>query len=61
MTYLSRGESADADANAVITFRYPHPRSHYPLSAYEIMRILDYYLNLNTRLNNPIITIFKLK
>jgi hypothetical protein len=31
------------------------------LSVYEVMNVLDYYLNLYARLNNVIITICKLK
>jgi hypothetical protein len=33
----------------------------YPLSAYEVMNVLGYYLNLYARLNNVVITIYKLK
>jgi hypothetical protein len=31
---------------------------YYPLSTYEVMDILDYYLNLYARLNNVVITIY---
>jgi hypothetical protein len=31
--------------------------SYYPLFAYEVMSVLDYYLNLYARLNNVVITI----
>jgi hypothetical protein len=34
---------------------------YYPLSAYETMNVLNYYLNLYAKLNNAIITICKLK
>jgi hypothetical protein len=39
--------------NVVITFRYPHPcgySGHYPLCTYAVMVILDYYLNLSTKI-----------
>jgi hypothetical protein len=34
---------------------------YYPLSTYEVIGGLDYYLNLYERLNNAVITICKLK
>jgi hypothetical protein len=34
---------------------------YYPLSAYAVMTILNYYPNLYTNLNNVFITICKLK
>jgi hypothetical protein len=55
----------------VITFSYPHHTiticiravikcGYYALSAYEVMSILDYYLNLYASLNNAVISICKL-
>jgi len=54
----------------VITFSYPHHaitiyiraviKCDYALFAYEVMSILDYYLNLYARLNNAVISICKL-
>jgi hypothetical protein len=38
-----------------------HPCGYYLLSAYKVIDVLDYYLNLYTRLNNAAITISKLK
>jgi hypothetical protein len=40
---------------AVIKYGY------YPLSAYKVMNVLNYYLNLYAILNNALITICKLK
>jgi hypothetical protein len=34
---------------------------YYPLSAYDVMSVLDYYLNLCAILNNAVIIIRKLK
>jgi hypothetical protein len=34
---------------------------YYPLSAYEVMTVLDYYPNLYASFNNTIIAICKLK
>jgi hypothetical protein len=34
---------------------------YYPLSAYEVMCIFDYYLNSYVILNNAVITIYELK
>jgi hypothetical protein len=35
--------------------------SFYSLSSYEVMGVLDYNLSLYARLNNAIVTIWKLK
>jgi hypothetical protein len=40
---------------------YPHPCGYYPLSAYKVIDILDYYINLYAILNNAVITICKFK
>jgi hypothetical protein len=49
------------NANAIIIFKYPHLHNYYPIFAYEITCVLDYYLNLYVRLINAVITIYKLK
>jgi hypothetical protein len=43
---------------------YPYPHgycSYYHLSVYEVIDFLNYYLNIYARLNNAVITIWKLK
>jgi hypothetical protein len=35
--------------------------SYYPLSAYEVLSVLNYYINLYARLTNVVIIICKLK
>jgi hypothetical protein len=60
-----------------IAFSYPYPQDviailirmaiavikcgYYPLSAYKVIDILDYYLNLYARLNNAVINICNIK
>jgi hypothetical protein len=70
----SRGENADAAISNIciciirlsllgicIIIRTVIKYGYYPLSAYVVMKVLNYYVNLYTRLNNVIITICKLK
>jgi hypothetical protein len=53
-----------SSAQCGIIFKYLHSRgycSYYLLSVNEVINVLDYYLNLYTKLNNAVITICNLK
>jgi hypothetical protein len=71
---FARGENADTDiiiSNICIRImrvsllniciRTVIKCGYYPLSTYEVIGSLDYYLNLYERLNNVVIIIWKLK
>jgi hypothetical protein len=62
---ISRGENDDANSTinniCIHVIIAVNKYSYYSLSTYKIMSVLNDYLNLYVRLNNIIITIYKLK